>query len=1011
MSPVGSLNSWLVRCLGCQHEITVQTWKNHREECDLHRLECIWEEEARKLNETYAQVKVPGVYKEMINLPVLKRLVNQYPTENYLQVLDRTTLKNMSEDVAINTVSYHRVSIDGVPVGRSYASNASLQWCPAIFRGKLAGEFYHDIDMANSIPAIMLQIAKKHRLETPCLREYVENRDVLLQEVRTAFSCTREVAKTLFIILLYGGRESTWRTKNNLRAYDDVDVPPVASGLRRKFQALATVIRDQWEAAVRKRLDMDMTDELLRNAEAYVKEKSEWEIKLVEKPLELVGSDLDSTSYKYFTSVIAENGKIYAAPYRANQVLEIDPTGNEVATRLIGSDLGSGVGKYFTSVIAGNGKIYAAPYYANQVLEVDPTGNEVATRLIGTDLGSGVGRYRTSVVAGNGKIYAAPSTAHKVLEIDPTGNEVATRLIGSDLGSGVGKYFTSVIAGNGKIYAAPYYANQVLEIDPTGNEVATRLIGTDLGSGVGKYFTSVIAGNGKIYAAPSTAHKVLEIDPTGDKVTTTLVGSDLGSGVGKYFSSVIAGNGKIYAAPSTAHKVLEIDPTGNKVATALVGTHCGSDIDKFHTLVHAGNGKIYAAPRGARYVLEIDPAGNKATTTLVGTDCGSNSAKYWTLIFAKNGKMYAAPSSAKQALEIDPGPPYKTPAPTKSPSTSPSKSPSASPTRLLSTSPRKYPSVNPTKSPSTSPTKTASVSLSKSPSTSPSKSPSASPSKFPSTSPSKSPYASPSKSPSTSPTKSPPSPQSSSSSSSTSDTPIYVGIGVGAGCLVIIVALFLVYKFKTRLVQEPKSREEVRALSVVNPLHKAPQSYQRPQDPAYEISPVTTIDALYNSLAETDNTLYEKPDGDGEEPCYSGLFPDKGEFDENNKGAHGNGKLPQYQIGTLHPQKDRSTTSIVHEENAYMEPVSWNPNHDSTNASHYNVIAPLRNKYPKGLIEPDERKEKMKKMLEEEENSHFDSVKKRLGEFLGEQSQNEFPDFVNAIANTNGDYLQIGEND
>ena len=64
-----------------------------------------------------------------------------------------------------------------------------------------------------------------------------------------------------------------------------------------------------------------------------------------------------------------------------------------------------------TSVVAGNGKIYCAPYNANQVLEIDPTGDKVTTRLVGTnltdfgtDLDSGYWRYRTSVVAENGKI-------------------------------------------------------------------------------------------------------------------------------------------------------------------------------------------------------------------------------------------------------------------------------------------------------------------------------------------------------------------------------------------------------------------------------------------------------------------------------------------------------------------------------------------------------------------------------------------------------------------------------
>ena len=165
--------------------------------------------------------------------------------------------------------------------------------------------------------------------------------------------------------------------------------------------------------------------------------------------------------------------------------------------------------KYSTSVLAGNGKIYAAPLSPNKVLEIDPTGNKVTTKLIGQDLNIGADKYRTSVLAGNGKIYCAScgynGSANFVLEITPSTDktEATTKLIGQDLGDDKWKYSTSVLAGNGKIYAAPYDARYVLEIDPYYEDIknATKLIDMEL-LGAFKYSTSVLARNGKIYAAP-----------------------------------------------------------------------------------------------------------------------------------------------------------------------------------------------------------------------------------------------------------------------------------------------------------------------------------------------------------------------------------------------------------------------------------------------------------------------------------------------------------------------------
>ena len=79
---------------------------------------------------------------------------------------------------------------------------------------------------------------------------------------------------------------------------------------------------------------------------------------------------MERSSNKYFSLALANNGKLYAAPFLASKVLEIDPVNQ--TTTLIGQDLGSEINKYANLALANNGKLYAPPRDASQVLEIDP---------------------------------------------------------------------------------------------------------------------------------------------------------------------------------------------------------------------------------------------------------------------------------------------------------------------------------------------------------------------------------------------------------------------------------------------------------------------------------------------------------------------------------------------------------------------------------------------------------------------------------------------------------------
>jgi len=110
--------------------------------------------------------------------------------------------------------------------------------------------------------------------------------------------------------------------------------------------------------------------------------------------VEEVGEEIrPDDQWKYVAAAGSLNwqGMIYAAPCRAMRVLEIDPQLG--VSREVGNRIGSEAhAKYMCyAVCPGNLKIYAIPYDARYVLEIDPVRNGAA-KEVGPDLGKVMGK-------------------------------------------------------------------------------------------------------------------------------------------------------------------------------------------------------------------------------------------------------------------------------------------------------------------------------------------------------------------------------------------------------------------------------------------------------------------------------------------------------------------------------------------------------------------------------------------------------------------------------------------
>ena len=86
---------------------------------------------------------------------------------------------------------------------------------------------------------------------------------------------------------------------------------------------------------------------------------------------------------KWFSGVLAPNGKIYGIPYNASTILEIDP---ETQTTSTFGSVGTASYKWIGGVLAPNGKIYGIPFNASTVLEIGTESPQTLEKVLAPEL-------------------------------------------------------------------------------------------------------------------------------------------------------------------------------------------------------------------------------------------------------------------------------------------------------------------------------------------------------------------------------------------------------------------------------------------------------------------------------------------------------------------------------------------------------------------------------------------------------------------------------------------------
>jgi len=116
--------------------------------------------------------------------------------------------KKGTAGIAEQTVTYKLSNKNAgkLGYGRLYGTKGSFETLEKECRGTICKEYYHDIDIVNCHPVILVQFAKtKYNVDLPEVEKYVNNRELYLKNVMTENDISRDEAKQAIISILYGG--------------------------------------------------------------------------------------------------------------------------------------------------------------------------------------------------------------------------------------------------------------------------------------------------------------------------------------------------------------------------------------------------------------------------------------------------------------------------------------------------------------------------------------------------------------------------------------------------------------------------------------------------------------------------------------------------------------------------------------------------------------------------------------------------------------------------------------
>lgn len=171
---------------------------------------------------------------EKVDIDILERLICAEGLEENLRNQLKMYYNKRNNNVI--PVKYH-YSKNLIDKGRLYAHGSlSLQNFKKEIRHNLAGQYYHDIDMENCHPRLILQYCKKHNIDHEELEKYVTDREAILKKIMKFHKIERDDAKKLVLRLCYLGNYIIETYNDETEEYEESE-PKIKLDILESFQS------------------------------------------------------------------------------------------------------------------------------------------------------------------------------------------------------------------------------------------------------------------------------------------------------------------------------------------------------------------------------------------------------------------------------------------------------------------------------------------------------------------------------------------------------------------------------------------------------------------------------------------------------------------------------------------------------------------------------------------------------------------------------------------------------
>ena len=326
-----------------------------------------------------ARKKIPGLSMKMaasleitttqlFNLPALNALYNKRTefdstTANMVKSIYNNRKKGIMEGQQEVVYRLSRSKAGQLGYGRLYGPKSSIEKLQSECRATVCREYYHDLDIVNCQPTLMEQLVKKELgVEMPSLSSYVAERDAFLLKLIETHDMNRDDAKDAVIRVLFGETnkypelahmsfevrakakelsklpryaELFAAVKNEKNMYGSFLSFAAQTEERKCMLAMRQFLMERdWSVdvlcydgiMVRRRTGVSITEELLEEMVAYVKEQTGYDIQIKEKEqigfsdLKPIYEDPTETVYKDMKAEFEKN-HFYFTP--TNTICEV----------------------------------------------------------------------------------------------------------------------------------------------------------------------------------------------------------------------------------------------------------------------------------------------------------------------------------------------------------------------------------------------------------------------------------------------------------------------------------------------------------------------------------------------------------------------------------------------------------------------------------------------------------------------------------------------------------------